>query len=112
MRRPRLTKNVLDGLNSLCCHYEAGGCEDLFGLDYDLLDGEGKRDADNVSRACEYVTLLLGWWADTHPEPRPDAEGQLHLVYRCEPCNQVAAADGKGSWLCPGCGSKINEQEA
>ena len=37
--------------------------------------------------------------------------GQFHLLLRCPSCNQVAAADGKGSWSCSECGGKISEQE-
>lgn len=55
MRRPPLTKNVLEGLENIATFVEAGSSVDILGYEYDLLDKDQKRDWDNMLKACDWI---------------------------------------------------------
>lgn len=56
----------------------------------------------------DYLKGVEGCWEEPRRAPVDEA-GQRHAFLRCEPCNQIAVADGRGSWLCSSCDGKISE---
>ena len=75
MRKPSLSANVVKGLFKVSCHADA--------ISTDFPEDK------YLGQACEYLTLLIGWYQSKHPDfdilDGPDWEAETEDDYDMVP---------------------------